>query len=121
MRETHRKGAATRPSKVWQNDHLQRSDDMSGRSVAQFAIGLSLLSATLSGCKHYWGKPGATAEQFNRDTTDCAKEASAPQLAAVESGERIYRGCMRAHGWARDKRPVSDPGEGWFRGIESWK
>jgi hypothetical protein len=94
---------------------------MSVRSVAHVAIGLSLLSAMFSGCQHYWGKPGATAEQFNRDTTACAKEASAPQVAVPDGSERIYRGCMRAHGWARDKRPASNPGEGWFRGIESWK
>jgi hypothetical protein len=94
---------------------------MFGRTVVQVVIGLSLLSATLSGCQHYWGKPGATAEQFNRDTTDCAKEASAPQVAPGDGSERAYRACMRAHGWARDKRPVSDPGAGWFRGIESWK
>jgi hypothetical protein len=84
---------------------------------------LPLLAAALTGCKHYWGKPGATAEQFSRDSTECAKEASpAPSAAAHVRGkesERIYKACMRARGWARDQKP-DPPGEGWFRGIENW-
>jgi hypothetical protein len=84
-----------------------------------FAIELSLLTTMLTGCKSYWGKPGGTVEEFSRDSTDCAKEASAPQFRGRVS-EKMYRTCMRAHGWGREKRQASDPGEGWFRGIENW-
>ncbi|MGH7392838.1 MAG: hypothetical protein ACREM3_25800 [Candidatus Rokuibacteriota bacterium] len=91
------------------------------RRTARFAIVLALVAGAWTGCKHYWGKPGATAEQFNRDSTACAREASpTPATAAYGVGsERIYKACMRTHGWARDKRP-DPPGEGWFRGIEDW-
>ena len=91
------------------------------RHVVMVVTVLLLLAAGLTGCQHYWGKPGATAEQFNRDSTQCAKEASPAPTAAgwVRDSERIYKACMRAHGWARDKRP-DPPGEGWFRGIEHW-
>jgi hypothetical protein len=84
---------------------------------------LPLLVAGLTGCKHYWGKPGATAEQFNRDSTECAKRASpAPGWPppTPKDSEKIYKACMRASGWARDEKP-DPPGEGWFRGIESWE
>jgi hypothetical protein len=94
---------------------------MSSRRAGHLMIVLSLLAAALTGCKHYWGKPGATAEQFNRDSTECAKEASlTPTMTAYGvRSERIYKGCMRARGWARDQK-MDPPGEGWFRGIENW-
>jgi len=90
------------------------------RRVMRLTIALAVLVVAVTGCKHYWGKPGATAEQFTADSTDCAKEASPPQLAAHGIGsEKMYRTCLRLRGWAREQRP-SPPGEGWFRGIEDW-
>jgi hypothetical protein len=90
--------------------------------TAILVIGLMVLAAALTACRHYWGKPAATVEQFNRDSTECAKEASpTPQYAAYGVGsEKIYKACLRSRGWAREKRSISDPGEGWFRGIENW-
>jgi hypothetical protein len=101
---------------------LRRGVTMSIRRAAHLVIVLSLLAAALTGCKHYWGKPGATAEQFNRDSTECAKKASpAPNWPppTPQDSEKIYKACMRASGWARDEKP-DPPGEGWFRGIENW-
>ena len=95
---------------------------MRSRRAVILVTVLLLLAAGLTGCKHYWGKPGATAEQFNRDSTECAKEASPTPIAAsygIGGSERIYKGCMRSRGWAREKKP-DPPGEGWFRGIEDW-
>ena len=92
---------------------------MPERYTIRFTILVLLFTTMLGGCKPYWGKPAATAEQFNRDSTECAKEASPAQLASYGIGsEKVYKACMTAHGWRREKRPVSDPGDGWFRGVE---
>jgi hypothetical protein len=98
---------------------IRRGVTMSIRHAAHLVIVLSLLAAALTSCKHYWGKPGATAEQFNRDSTECAKEASSTSTVGYVRSENIYKGCMRARGWARDQK-MDPPGEGWFRGIENW-
>ena len=82
----------------------------------------SVARCGIDGLQTLLGKPSATAEQFNRDSTECAKEASPTPIAAsygIGGSERIYKGCMRSRGWAREKKP-DPPGEGWFRGIEDW-
>lgn len=85
----------------------------------RLAICVAFLIVGLTGCRFYWGKPGGTAEQFNRDSTECAKESSpTPQAAAYGvATEKIYKACLRARGWTREKGPG---GEGSFRGIEDW-
>lgn len=84
------------------------------------AIVLASLAVVLTGCKHYWGKPGGTAGQFSRDSEECAKEASPPKMAAYGIGsEKMYKACLRSRGWARENKQ-DPPGEGWFRGIEDW-
>ncbi len=91
------------------------------RRALRLVIGPALLAAALAGCKHYWGKPGATAEDFNRDNVECAKEAVPTAKLATYGvdSEKMYKACMRAHGWAREQKQ-DPPGEGWFRGIEDW-
>jgi hypothetical protein len=62
---------------------------------------LAFLVTLLAGCQFYWGKSGATAQQFETDSRECAKEAyPTPQLAASgsDSSQRIYRACLRARG-----------------------
>lgn len=73
-----------------------------------------LLVATLGGCGlHYWGKRGASQDDFNRDSAACAKEAS-PQYGVFIKDR--YRDCLRARGWARAQH--HEPPAGWYRGIE---
>jgi len=95
---------------------------MSLRRVAHLVIVPLVLVTALAGCKHYWGKPGGTAEQFEIDSRECLKESSpTPQMVAYGiRSEQIYRGCLRARGWARAERPSENPGPGWYRGIEDW-
>jgi len=73
---------------------------MSLRRAARLAVFSFVLVAALAGCKHYWGKPGGTAEQFETDSRECLKESSpTPQMAAYGvRSEQIYRGCLRARG-----------------------
>ena len=69
----------------------------------------------LGGCGlHYWAKPGASQDDFNRDSAACAKEAS-PQYGIFI--EDVYRACLRARGWTRTQQQAPPPA-GWYRGIE---
>ena len=60
------------------------------------------LIALLSGCTHYYAKPGMTAAGFAKDKRDC-------ENGAVEAAERdntqfcveVER-CLAAKGWKRD-------------------
>ena len=78
-----------------------------------------LVLAGASGCgRYYWSKSGATAEQFDRDSRECAREASPASSAAlgvVDAGQ--YRACLSARGWVRDKQMEPVPA-GSYRGIE---
>jgi hypothetical protein len=81
--------------------------------------GLCLAAVTLTGCGlFYWSKPGSTAEDFNRDSGECAKEAASNQ-AAVQSGDifkQMYFACLNTRGYARAQ--TTDRGPGHYRGIE---
>jgi len=58
-------------------------------------VALALL-AGLGGCGlHYWGKTGASQDDFNRDSAACAKEAN-PQYGLFL--EDIYRACLKSRG-----------------------
>lgn len=83
-----------------------------GARRALLATACALL---LGGCGlHYWSRPGGSAEDFNRDSAACAKEAT-PQYGILVQG--TYRGCLRARGWTRAQKQEPVP-PGWFRGIE---
>jgi hypothetical protein len=90
----------------------------SSRKVA-VVIGAALALAGLAGCgKHYWGRAGATQEQFDRDNRECVQEA-APSPSAAQYGivyEGFYRACLSARGWKREQH--MDPPPGWYRGLE---
>ena len=81
-------------------------------------LALGLLGG-LSGCgRYYWSKPNATAEQFDRDSRECAREASPATTAALGVVDLPrYRGCLSGRGWTRDKQMEPLP-PGWYRGIE---
>ncbi|MGH7374980.1 MAG: hypothetical protein ACREJY_12210 [Candidatus Rokuibacteriota bacterium] len=81
-------------------------------------LALGLLGG-LSGCgRYYWSKPNATAEQFDRDSRECAREASPTTTASLGVVDLPrYRGCLSGRGWTRDKQMEPLP-PGWYRGIE---
>ena len=92
---------------------------MSSSRIVAVVIGGALAVAGLTGCgKYYWGQAGATQEQFDRDSRECAKEA-APSPSAAQYGivyEGFYRACLSARGWKREQH--ADPPPGWYRGLE---
>ncbi len=84
--------------------------------MTRVAIGLALLLVVLGGGGggHCWPKSGATLDDFNRDSSACAKAAS-PAYGIVVQDQ--YRDCLRTRGWTRDQQQEPPP-PGWFRGIE---
>jgi len=75
--------------------------------------------AVLGGCgQYYWSKPGSTRDQFDADSTACAKEATASPAAAPTIEQEVYRNCLSARGYVREKL-VTKP-EGAHRGIEQY-
>ena len=92
---------------------------MDSRRVVGLVLGAMLAVVGLGGCgKFYWGQPGATQEQWDRDSRECAKEA-APSPSAAQYGivyEGSYRACLSARGWKREQHV--NPPPGWYRGIE---
>src|SRR3989442_14339099 len=74
----------------------------------------------MAGCaRYYWSKSGATTEQFDRDNTECAREASANPTEAAHGmvNEKLYRACLEARNWGRRKE-VDPPPAGSYRGFE---
>jgi uncharacterized protein YcfL len=67
------------------------------------SLGFAILTAfLLVGCapKH-WAKPGATAEDFERDSKACGLEARRGVFTAPPVDKRRYRSCMTARGYER--------------------
>lgn len=89
------------------------------RSVRLAALVAVLAIGTLGGCaKHYWSKSGSTAEQFSRDSQECAKEAKASPAAAPSVQQGVYRTCLTARGYLREN--LLFPTAGVHRGIEDF-
>ena len=80
-------------------------------------IGVVLLGTSACGL-HYWGKPGSTTEEFERDSRACAQEAVKHPAAQVvrEEFDKGYHACLKARGYERAQQV--NPGPGWHRGIE---
>ena len=73
----------------------------------------------LAGCgKYYWTKPGSTRDQFDADSTACAKEATASPAAAPSIEQEVYRSCLSTRGYVRQKL-VDKPSDA-HRGIERY-
>jgi len=91
------------------------------RSTAR-AFGLAVVAALLLvGCgKHYWNKPGAGAEDFAKDSSECARANAMYMSTNKEYGivlEDAYKSCLRMRGWNRAQH--HEPPADWFRGIET--
>jgi hypothetical protein len=82
-------------------------------------VTIGVVFSGIAGCgQYYWSKPGAAAEEFYRDSQQCAQKSSAVSVTKVGIGldETAYRNCLRALGYARQQHV--DPPAGWYRGIE---
>jgi hypothetical protein len=65
------------------------------------------------------GGIGALIVAVNRDSTQCISESS-PTTPTLKTGvfvEQMYRSCLSAKGWVRDKQ-YDPPPPGWYRGVE---
>ena len=88
---------------------------MRSRSIAIIVA----LVLGVSGCGvFYWGKPGTTKEQFERDSNECAKEAMKNVAAQVvrEVFDEGYKSCLKSRGYVREQKASQE--SGWYRGIE---
>jgi hypothetical protein len=86
---------------------------MMSQSCRSLSIAALVLVVSGSGCttERGWTKAGAVEADFNRDSYECAREAtSASRRAAivdgsglirgeVKSDKDLYRACMRARGY----------------------
>lgn len=66
-------------------------------------VSLAILTAALVvGCaQKHWTKPGATVEDFVRDSKACELEARRGVFIAPPVDKRGYRNCMTARGYQR--------------------
>jgi len=86
------------------------------------AIGLTIVCVlVLTGCgKHYWNKAGASADDFGRDSAECARANALYRSGTKDFGivlEDRYKACLTERGWVRAQH-LEPPPPGWFRGIE---
>ena len=89
------------------------------RRVQLLALVALLGAFALAGCgKYYWSKPGSTRDQFDADSRECAKEATASPAAAPSIEQEVYRSCLSARGYVRQKL-VDKPSDA-HRGIERY-
>jgi hypothetical protein len=87
--------------------------------MALVALVATTGTLALGGCgQYYWVKPGSTREQFDTDSTACAKQATASPAAAPSVEQETYRNCLTARGYAREKA-MTKPESG-HRGIEHY-
>jgi hypothetical protein len=74
------------------------------RSVFVASVGAAIVAGALAGCgKLYWTKPGSTIEDFERDSTACARQTSANPTAATHGAVdmQAYRACLTAEGYVQ--------------------
>jgi len=70
-------------------------------TCGEFGVQLPALVAMigvfmLGGCaKYYWAKPGSTRDQFDADSRECAKQATASPAAARASSKRCTAPAFR--------------------------
>jgi hypothetical protein len=80
---------------------------------------LALCVLALGGCQLYWIKPGADMAAFTADHQACVKTAGSPVgTDIVLVNENIYKGCLKARGWARETGSSYGNPPGYFRGLE---
>lgn len=62
----------------------------------------TLVVIAFAGCaEKRWTKPGATVEDFNRDSHACGQEAQRGVFVGAPVHTRVYRSCMSARGYRR--------------------
>jgi hypothetical protein len=87
--------------------------------VVRSSVITVLVAGGLVGCgKYYWTRPGGTYEQFDRDSTACARDTS-PNPTAASHGAVVveaYRACLTARGWTRQPHALPPPDA--YRGFE---
>ncbi len=91
------------------------------RKAPLCSVPLLLLAATTGCSRYYWSKPGATAEQFTKDSQACVQQAAATVpagAASLDAVEQYYRACLTSRGYLRDKQ-LDPPPPGSYRGIEN--
>jgi hypothetical protein len=102
------------------HDSTDGRSGMSRRRATLALTSAAVLISLMGGCTaFYWSKPGATSEQFTRDSQECAREA-APTPSSGRYGvvvQDAYRGCLQTRGYVRSKQWEPVP-PGYFRGIE---
>jgi len=86
------------------------------------AIGLTIMvGLLLVGCgKHYWNRAGAGANDFSRDSGECARQNALDMSANKDYAiiqPDLYKACLKSRGWVRAQH--HDLPADWFRGIES--
>jgi len=88
---------------------------------APSGIGLAIVVLLVAGCgKHYWNRAGAGADDFARDSGECAREHALYRGGTRDFGivlEDGYKACLTDRGWVRAQQREPTP-PGWFRGIE---
>ncbi len=60
------------------------------------------LIALLTGCAHYYTKPGATPAGFSRDKQECERIAKAEYKRNMTRECDEVEKCLHAKGWRRD-------------------
>ena len=89
------------------------------RRVALVALVALLGAFALAGCgKYYWSKPGSTRDQFDADSRECSKEATASPAAAPSIEQEVYRSCLSARGYTREKLVTKSSDA--HRGVERY-
>ncbi len=90
------------------------ADEAGGKTMTRRFVALALLLVPLLiGCgKHYWQSRDRGVTEFGTDSGQCIQEAT----TKYDVSERIYRRCMRAHGWERVQ--TNYPSDRQFRGPE---
>jgi hypothetical protein len=73
------------------------------------ATAIILLIASFSvGCARvYLTKPNTTAEQYAQDDQKCVKQATKEGTAPLD--RHVWRGCMQASGYARERHATQPP------------
>src|SRR5215475_3452221 len=86
------------------------------RAIALVGPAVILLSG-LAGCsKFYWTKPGSTVEQFEKDSRECAIQASPPAMGG-QINSTLYQACLRTAGYVRASQNGT-PAPGSYRGLD---
>jgi hypothetical protein len=90
------------------------------RVRARGGMGALIVAVTLRGLRQVLlVQAQRNGEDFNRDSTQCISESS-PTTPTLNTGvfvEQMYRLCLSAKGWVRDKQ-YDPPPPGWYRGVE---